>query len=75
ALAALLVDGMIHPDVADDLRGVIAEALPRVSRDNPDMTALSIAALAALLVDGMIHPDVADDLRGVIAEALPRVSR
>lgn len=48
ALAALLVDGVIHPDVADDLRGVIAEALPRVNRDNPDMTALSIAASALL---------------------------
>ena len=48
ALAALLVDGMIDPDVADDLRGVIAEALPRVSRDNPDMTALSMATRTML---------------------------
>jgi hypothetical protein len=51
ALAALLVDGLLHPDVAADLRGVVAEALPRVSRDNPDMTALSIAA-SKLLAGG-----------------------
>lgn len=44
ALAALLVDGVIHPDKAEDLRGVVAEALPRVSTGNPDMTALAIAA-------------------------------
>lgn len=70
ALAALLVDGAIHPDVADDLRGVIAEALPRVSRGNPDMTALSVAARAMLAGEDAARRDARLTIGALISTIL-----
>lgn len=48
ALAALLLGAGLDPAVDDELRGLVAEVLPRVSRDNPDMTALASAAAEVL---------------------------
>lgn len=70
ALAALLVDGVIHPDVATDLRGVIAEALPRVSRDKPDMVALSVAANAMLAGEGAARRDARLTIGALISTIL-----
>lgn len=70
ALAALLVDGAIHPDVAADLRAVVAEALPRVNRDNPDMTALSIAASALLAGTDAARRDARMTIGGILQTIL-----
>ena len=51
ALAALLLGAGLDPDVDAELRGLVAEVLPRISWDNPDMTALAGAAGALLAGD------------------------
>lgn len=48
ALAALLLGVGLDSDVDAELLELVAEVLPRISWDNPDMTALAGAASALL---------------------------